>query len=439
MFWSLKNDQLINSCLKMSLRSLFLSLILLITSLQGKQANLDSNSFYLGDYQNVAIATDLEPDDVLALKIIFQKANQLYQQDPLGKYPIELIIVGEGNTAIKRMRMVKLLDEFFELPEGILVKVVEGKSTKGNIFPYDGEELFSKAELVGIPYIEKGGEEATVALLEFLKASLNPLMIQLKPAQELFEISLHPEISSKTSILFYGSFNLRKTVEDPVVLQHRLFDPVRNPSKKAKLQTLIDHFAGQFLKVGVVESYGLLGLESSVFAEHPWTHPIADVIDHSEEPFLKHFVKLTENWNAYLFRAELEEQIDYLLTLEGSPLIRDLAFNFAELLEEWNEPLFLQTYQSVTRCMLDEKLQRGMKFAYQLRPNSGIQFTLADVGVALATTDSKGLFKALPVSITVNPKGFLETSYKSDSNLYYYQPIEKEKFVELLLQTFETF
>lgn len=58
----------------------------------------------LREHQNIAIATDLEPDDVLALGIIFAEANRVYEQVG-GKYPIDLVIVGEGNSGIKGGRI----------------------------------------------------------------------------------------------------------------------------------------------------------------------------------------------------------------------------------------------------------------------------------------------------------------------------------------------
>ncbi len=133
---------------------------------------------HLKEFEHVAIATDLEPDDVLALKLIFEEANRLYTAT--ANYPIDLVIVGEGNSVIKRQRMEKMLQEFFKVPVGVHVEVVEGKATRNNLFPYDGEELFDKSEL--IPFVEDTGEKAVAALEAFLAHYEQPLIIQTRLA-----------------------------------------------------------------------------------------------------------------------------------------------------------------------------------------------------------------------------------------------------------------
>lgn len=189
----------------------FISFVFFINLIDASEDFLQrksSASILLRDYQNVAIATDLEPDDVMALWIIFTEANQHYEQFG-GKYPIDLVIVGEGNSAIKRMRMEKLLKDFFYVP--VSIQVVAGKSTPDNIFPYDGEELFDKRELVSIPYEVDQGKKAIQALEAFVETSPQPLIIQLKPAQEL--VSLRTDLAAKTTVLFYASFNYVKQLK----------------------------------------------------------------------------------------------------------------------------------------------------------------------------------------------------------------------------------
>lgn len=150
------------------------------------QNNVPQN-ILMKDYQHVAIATDLEPDDVLALLIIFKEANKRYAET--GKYPIDLVVVGEGNVDIKKMRMEALI-HYMNLPNGIKVDVIKGKATRDNIFPLDGEELFDKNELNKLPFKEHSGEEGVKAISHFLADSNNPLIIQIKPAQELLSIPL---------------------------------------------------------------------------------------------------------------------------------------------------------------------------------------------------------------------------------------------------------
>lgn len=431
---------------------LFLSIITSFFCISAN-ATEPSNAILLKQHENVAIATDLEPDDVLALKIIFQKANDLYFQNGAHKYPVDLVIVGEGNTTIKRMRMEKLLSDYFDIPKGVQVKVVEGKSTNDNIFPFDGEELFTKEELAQIPYLDNQGTDVVHELIQFMEVSANPLIIQLKPTQELLEVSFHSDLAQKTTVLFYGSFNFRKTLLDQDTLKNSLFGSETELSANQKLQIMIDHFGKQFSKLGIIESYGLLGDQSSVYSEFPWTHAVAQTIENSDDPFLNVFYKLTQNWNAYLLKAELPDIKKNLSTLENlmgnSLAIDEQSFQIEALIETWNEEQFLKFYASLPAFIesvknasnnsqiqsLLDNIQWSAKFINQLRPGLGIQFTLSDVGVALAAADEEGFFTARPVSITISSKGFLETADSSDSNVFYYNRVDREAFADILLKS----
>lgn len=77
-------------------------------------------------------------------------------------------------------------------------------------------------------------------------------------------------------------------------------------------------------------------------------------------------------------------------------------------------------------------LKRDLNFANKLKPSSGIQFTLSDVGVALATADKHAIFKASPSRIQVNSKGFLEAKPDASSNTFYFERVDRESFATLL-------
>ena len=181
--------------------------------------------FQLADYENVVITTDLEPDDVLALKIIFEEANRLYCTGH--KYPIQMVIVGEGNSAIKKARMEKLLKAYFGAPVGVQVKA--GRSTLDKLFPYDGEELGEKFQCA-IPQKDEGSQ----ALIQVVKDSKRPLIISLKPVQELVPLSFDKE-AKKADLLCYGSFNFRKALVDDEAM--RPFHFSAEQSLQARLQT----------------------------------------------------------------------------------------------------------------------------------------------------------------------------------------------------------
>ncbi len=402
--------------------------------------------FQLEDFSHTAIATDLEPDDVLAIKIIFEEASRLYMQNNLDKYPIDLVVVGEGNSAIKRMRMEKMLSDYFSIPAGVKVKVVEGKSTFDNIFPLDGEELFNPIELIA--YQENNGEEAIHVLKQFVQEAPNPFIIQLKPAQELFALSLDPSLANKTTVLFYGSFNFRKTISDEDVLAHPYFESFRNSSYQLKLQKLLDQFTSTFLQMGIVESYGVLGDQSIVCDKYPWTQEIAQQIEISEDPFFASFRTLVVNWNHYLLVAELEYLKKTALSLneknkddELNQIILALETNLDALINQWDTVLFAKTNTMISQLasQIDanilKKFETSMQFIELVNPDVGIEFTLSDVIVALVTSDHKQFFTPLPVHIEVNQNGYLESVEDEASNVFYYNRVDRQAFADLVLKS----
>lgn len=404
--------------------------------------------FHLQNFDSVIISTDLEPDDVLALKIIFQEANRLFAQQPSTKYPIDLIIVGEGNTTIKKMRMEKLLRDLLDIPLGISIPVVEGRSANDNLFPYDGEEFFEKDILAEIPYKDNDGSDAEQMLAEVIQRSPAPLIIQLKPVQELLFLASNSDLARKASVLFYGSFNFRKTLKDPLVQQNALFQKDNNLMHVNMLQILLNHFGQQFLKIGIIESYGVLGDQTAVYEGFPWSAGIAHKIENSSDPFLTSFIQLTHNWNAYLFQEVLFDIAQDLQHIEDLPESltahhANLYRNIQELLKEWSEETFASAFGTAI-CFIQEareqqflpfamdNLERSIYFAQKLRPSSRVQFTLADVIAALAVRENYDLLSYRPVSIHINPKGFIETQDDKDSSIFYYNRVEREPFARFL-------
>lgn len=404
-------------------------------------------SMHLSDYKNIAIATDLEPDDVLALKIIFQEANALYHKQPENGYPIQLVIVGEGNSAIKKVRMEALLDHYFNVPDTVKVQVKAGQSTTDNPFPYDGRELFSKEILNQYPFPQT--EEGTDALIKFVKDSEQPLIIQLKPVQELVALSFMSDLAQKTDVIFYGSFNFRKSLHDPSVVQY--FDFASDQPLNTKLQALLDHLGQNFKKVEIIESYGVLGDQSSVYFKFPWSNPIAKHIEQSNDPFYLMFRVLVSNWNQYLLEAQLLDlmtSIDELKAIfpQKQTVLNHIHTQLQDLSDLWDEDKFTSLFDQMTKLMSDllptnstagqrvlDQLNRDLNFANQIRPGAGIQFTLSDIIVALVLADNSNFFTATPVKIIVNERGFLQTSPESQSNVFYYNRKDHKDFVEILI------
>jgi|GEM_PF-5437486 hypothetical protein len=391
-----------------------------------QSAQLSNKDFLLRNYSDVAISTDLEPDDVEALRLIFAEANRLYQQSPGSKYPINLIIVGEGNTAIKKLRMEKLMATYFDLPPGVEIRVVEGKATKGNLFPYDGLELFSEKEMKAIPFPEEGREKQAIAALEaWAKASKKPFLIQLKPASEL--LSLDKEAAKKMTVFFYGSFNFRQTVLDA-----------------KELEGLIDYFSQHFEKIGIIESFGVLGKEPSISWEFPWSHKIATRILESKEPYFVMFREFCHFWNRYSVEMFLEgsaKTIEKLLeTHPKEQGLKEISANIQALQQE----LSLGRIKELKAQVFEPKnpelkklpgwggLERRVGLVDKIA-SSPIQFTLADILVAMAVReDGHRLFQATPIKATYNAEGFLISKPDPTSNVVYYGPAKHEEVANYL-------
>jgi hypothetical protein len=351
------------------------------TQVDCTRSELSARDFLLKNYTDVAIATDLEPDDVLALAILFEEANRIYEKSSDDKYPIDLIIVGEGNTTIKRMRMEKLLQDYFHLPPGVNIKVVEGRAAKDNIFLYDGDEFFEKETLERIPFPEANqGQQALDALNSWAEQAQHPFIIQLKPASEL--LYLDSDLAKKTTVLFYGGFNIRKTALDPEILNDPQFIFGALPTIEAKLEALMLHFSSRFSKIAILEAFGVLGDQSCVCSEYTWTNKIGQIIKNSDDKFMEMFRTVSSHWNAYILDK------------------------------------FLNDCQKIS---IVQKIS-----------TSDVQFTLSDVLVAMATVDDSSFFQTIPIKTSYDANGFLVPISDAASNIVYYNAVDREKLASSL-------
>lgn len=361
---------------------------------------LSEKDFLMRNYQNIAIATDLETDDVFALAILFDEANQIYSET--GNFPIQLIVVGEGNGAIKKMRMEKLAQEFFSLPEGVSLRIVEGKSTKENDFIYDGQELFEKEELsVAFPQ-EDRSLAAAKEIENWAKTRENPFLIQLKPAEELLYID--PEIGQKISLLFYGSFNLRKTVP-----------------ANGTMQEVVDQISSKFKKVAILEQYGVLGNKGRVSDENGWAHKIQEKVKRADTPFLEMVKKLMNNWNAYISNKLLGDCLAFPEIAQDEYLFSELQ----KLQTSWNPEDFKRLHPEIVEKIQDRQILRKLDVVGAIS-SSEVEFTLADVLVAMAATKGVDLFHADPVDLEVDEHRFLVPKPNASSTVLYYNLSDPE-------------
>ncbi len=133
-------------------------------------------------------------------------------------------------------------------------------------------------------------------------------------------------------------------------------------------------------------------------------------IESSNAEFFKIFRSLVANWNRYLLNAELpdiREKISQIIPhvdeLYAQQLLEGMS-SVTSLLEVWDDNVFTQLYVSLDIVIQSiknenphntkltnalENLQGDLNFAKLVSPLSGLQFTLADVCVALALIEPR--------------------------------------------------
>lgn len=409
-------------------------------------SRVSSKDFLMKNHRDIAISTDLEPDDVFAFLILFHEANEIYKAT--GKYPIDLIIVGEGNTAIKKMRMEKLIHDYFDVPPEVTIQVVEGRSSRSNIFTYDGEELFSRETLAAVPFPE---QDQTAHAADVLKAwaeqAQSPMIIQLKPALEL--LSLPEDLAKKIDVLFYGSFNLRKTADDPLLLSDQELGFAHLSTPAAKLEWLMQLFSQRFNQLGIIETFGVLGDQASVAADFPWSHELGNLVATSDDPFIQMFRTLCEKWNRYTTERILADCLKITKKLPQSPLTTHLQTEFEALSQTFNQQQFAKVRETIlsqsTQILATLDAAAGRSWNTMVRKldlghkiNQGVQFTLADILVAMAAT-SRGseLFHTSPIQAKYDANGFLVPETDDHSNIAHYGRVSPEKIANWLVQHLE--
>ena len=145
-----------------------------------------------GSYDAVYISTDLEPDDIIALKLMAPALRGV----PL------MVVVGEGDVADKRYVCARMLAAY-GLDEH--ATILQGQVSKA-AYPND---LFSEypASIGGCQVVPITSAAALgVHISAFLRSHSAPFAILLKPPHEM--LSVAPEQRRRTVCAVYGSFNL---------------------------------------------------------------------------------------------------------------------------------------------------------------------------------------------------------------------------------------
>lgn len=216
------------------------------------------------------VETDLEPDDVLALRLKPLCYANYY-------------VVGEGeNPNIKYNRMKR----YTQLLNNSTAVIIQGFGSM-KAFPNDGDE-----------FDNLGNSGCDQYYLEnFLKfsSSSNPVMFSLKPMRELLNEynknkGMIINAVKNIELYLYGSFNFRCVLKE----------------HKNNLIELLNNFK----KVCIYESFYATGEQNSINKNN---YPLLYnyFIEHSNDPYIETLIKLTTIWNCHLrdeFKTHLKNE-----------------------------------------------------------------------------------------------------------------------------------
>ena len=238
-----------------------------------------------GSFDAVYVSTDLEPDDVVAIKALAPR---------LRRVPI-LCVVGE-HTLDKRSMMSDVLRHC-----GVLnARVVSGRRSQ-EIFPEGIDNAFVSSRVntarasgaqPDFSHRNLGSESAeraacAKAVEGFLQAHTAPLAILLKPFHEMRDLST--AAIEKTVAVGYGSFNLTKT--QAVMIEDAKAVGKHQDEQEALRQ--ITELLSRFKRCVMVERASSVGRVESLNIEQPiWRHLQSD----------SKLMKLVRGWQATTLR-----------------------------------------------------------------------------------------------------------------------------------------
>lgn len=140
-----------------------------------------------GAYDAVLLSTDLEPDDVAAIKALAPRLHGVEL----------LVVVGEGD--VSKVEMARQMCASYGIV-GSSLTVVQGRTSA---------ESYPAAALAAFAHAPAGSvgtsSTAAAACEDFLKRHAAPLAILLKPPHELLDVPA--EILARAVAVAYGSFN----------------------------------------------------------------------------------------------------------------------------------------------------------------------------------------------------------------------------------------
>ena len=236
----------------------------------------------------VAVSTDLEPDDIVALFFLVRGM----QRNASGLLPI-LIVVGEGK--VEKATMMRSFAQNLSLE----CTVVQGSLSQRNypsemlnLFstnaPNDASKVISSAlsartETVKTDY----DKECKKAMEQFLETYEHVLFLMIKPCWELFGIS--PNLLKKISLACYGSFNFRCLFE------------------KIDRSVLATFFNTAFDSVVLYETFFVMGDDNSINAINaPRFYDIIRRRAAVGDPIFVNLSKSIAVWNNHIVTEQLK-------------------------------------------------------------------------------------------------------------------------------------
>lgn len=314
----------------------------------------------------VLLLTDLEPDDVIALRML--KNSKMVDDKEL------LVVVGEGNKS--KVQLAVNVLEFYKFTN---YTVLEGVNSNKD-YPSSCLESYPVVQ------VNRTSKETVE---QFLTRHTMPVILCLKPPYELLD--LDSSLLKKCQLSIYGSFNLRS-----VIFRFK---------KENKTYDLASFLNNSFARVLLYESFYATGSNSLNKSLAP------DMFNKLEkdEPFMT----LMHGWNQFIVKDCLETTVELSnkMLLEFSKT----NINYKQLRDDYNR--MVDRNLKIVGSMVDEKAE-------------GTQTVLADFGlVAVVCNLSKFMGSLSRGTVSFDDTGYTQFTENAESSLYLVRNVDFDLLV----------
>jgi hypothetical protein len=268
---------------------------------------------------SMIIMTDLEPDDVLAIKF-------LSREIPLDT--LLYVIVGESEQVAQKVQLGKAIFSKYGFTNFTCVAGTSSKKT----YP---QRCLSSFDVETTCFTEPKWTGTLEEIMLFFQDK-NPIILAIKPMWELFDIP--KDILANFDLYVYGSFNFRC-----------LF-------KKVSSKVVADFINHSFRQVFLYESFFVSGAENTMSGTDPLFQKYVE-----NDPFL---IEMMNGWNEHIVKDCLDTTIEISLELNKE---------FAKYHPDW----------TWIRSQMDRMMNRNLKVVQSMADGDGKQMVLADQGLVL--------------------------------------------------------